>query len=140
MPQVSYGGGARLLLGRGSGENDPLEASRASVRAMPTIAFASGADRPEVTVTVAGPEALLDVCDEARAPVAFSCRDGNCATCRVEVLEGSHLLEPAGAGEREVLDGLSAAAGHEGRAPEQRLACQAVVRRGDGLLRLRWGR
>jgi ferredoxin len=100
---------------------------------MPIIAFASRADRPELTVTVTGPEALLDVCDEAGAPVAFSCRDGNCATCRVEVLDGVELLEPAGADEREILDRLGAAA-------NQRLACQAVVRLGEGLLRIRWGR
>jgi len=100
---------------------------------MPTLTFASSGARPELSVTVTGPEALLDVCDEAGAPVAFSCRDGNCATCRVEVLAGIALLEPAGAEEREVLDRLDAA-------PDQRLACKAVVRAGEGLIRLRWGR
>jgi ferredoxin len=99
---------------------------------MVTIAFVSGGERADLTVQVAGPEALLDVCDEAGAPVAFSCRDGNCATCRVEVLAGIELLDPARAEEREVLDRLGAAS-------NQRLACRAVVRRGEGLLRIRWG-
>jgi ferredoxin len=99
---------------------------------MATITFAGGGERGEITVEVTGPEALLDVCDEAGAPVAFSCRDGNCATCRVEVLEGMALLEPAGAAEREVLDRLAAAA-------NQRLACQAVIGAGEGLVRIRWG-
>ncbi len=108
------------------------ELIRATVTAVPTITFASSATRPEITVAVTGPEALLDVCDEAGAPVAFSCRDGNCATCRVEVLAGIELLEPARAEEREVLGRLAAAA-------NQRLACQAVVRAGAGLVRIRWG-
>ena len=100
---------------------------------MPTVTFAGPPARAEITVDVAGPDRLVDICDEAGAPVAFSCRDGNCATCRVEVLAGIHLLEPAGAAEREVLDRLSAPA-------NERLACQAVVGTGEGLVRIRWGR
>ena len=99
---------------------------------MPTVAFAGAPARAEITVEVRGPERLLDLCDAAGAPVAFSCRDGNCATCRVEVLTGVDLLEPARAEERDVLDRLSAPA-------NQRLACQIVVGRGDGLIRIRWG-
>jgi ferredoxin len=101
-------------------------------RSVATVTFAGALGRAEITVDVAGPERLLDVCDAAGAPVAFSCRDGNCATCRVEVLAGIDLLEPARAEERDVLDRLSAAA-------NQRLACQAVVGAGEGLIRIRWG-
>jgi ferredoxin len=100
--------------------------------AMVTVSFAGASQRAEITVQVTGPEPLLDICDEAGAPVAFSCRDGNCATCRVEVLAGLDLLEPARAEEREVLDRLSAAT-------NQRLACRAVVGAGEGLIRIRWG-
>jgi ferredoxin len=78
-----------------------------------------------------GPARLLDVCDEARAPVDFSCRSANCGTCRVEILTGAELLEPPLAEEIGVLRELGASA-------SQRLACQAFVREGLGLVRLRW--
>jgi ferredoxin len=84
---------------------------------------------PAVRVVSAGP--LVDVCDEAHAPIELSCRAANCGICRVDVLAGAELMEPAGADERAVLERFAAA-------PGQRLACQAVVRAGPGLLRLRW--
>ena len=31
---------------------------------------------------------LLDICDEALAPIPFSCRSASCATCHIEVLAG----------------------------------------------------
>jgi ferredoxin len=74
---------------------------------------------------------LLDACDEAGAPVCFSCRGGDCGTCRVEVLAGADRLSPPSADEAETLRRL-------GAAPEDRLACQVRVRRGPGLVRLRW--
>jgi ferredoxin len=73
---------------------------------------------------------LLDLCDEAGAPVPFSCRSASCGTCRVEVLEGAGLLSPPGAHEREVLELF-------GDGPDRRLACVAVVLSGPGRLRLR---
>lgn len=75
--------------------------------------------------------ALMDVCDECRAPILFSCRSASCGTCRVEVLEGQALLLPPSADELEVLDLFDAT-------PSQRLACRARVGNDDGLLRLRW--
>jgi len=74
---------------------------------------------------------MLDACDEASAPISFSCRSASCGTCRVEVLEGASLLEPANEDEREVLEIFATG-------PEQRLACQAIVRPGAGLIRIRW--
>ncbi len=75
---------------------------------------------------------MLDICDESHAPVAFSCRGATCATCRVRVLEGEQLLEPPDEAERALLAGLASP-------PATRLACQAVVRAGEGVVRLRWG-
>jgi ferredoxin len=75
--------------------------------------------------------ALLDLCDEARAPVAFSCRSARCGTCRVEVLAGLDALAPPDEEERERLAKLEAP-------PGVRLACRAVVRPGAGPLTLRW--
>lgn len=85
-------------------------------------------------VTLAGDGRLLDVCDEARAPLAFSCRSANCGTCLVAVIAGAEWLEPARADELEVLAALDV-----GRArPAERLACQVSLRPGPGLVRLRW--
>jgi adenylate cyclase len=74
---------------------------------------------------------LIDLCDEARAPVGFGCRSARCTTCRIEVLEGAEWLDPAAAEEAELLEDI-------GAPPEVRLACQAVVRDGTGRIRLRW--
>ena len=73
---------------------------------------------------------LVDVCDEHLLPVPFSCRSATCGTCHVEVLEGQELLEPPSPEESDLLELLG---GPEG----SRLACQARVRKGPGLLRLR---
>jgi ferredoxin len=82
--------------------------------------------------TVDAPEggALVDICDEAYAPVPFSCRSATCGTCHVVILEGADLLEPPGDDERELLAVLRGP-------PGSRLACQAGVRAAAGTLRLK---
>jgi 2Fe-2S ferredoxin len=97
---------------------------------VPTVVFESADDAP---VEVAAPQggALVDVCDERSAPVAFSCRSASCGTCRVLVLEGVECLEPASAEELEVL----ALFGDDPR--RCRLACQARIRAGTGCVRVR---
>ncbi len=96
---------------------------------VPTIEFLESALGPAVIAEGEGP--LVDVCDDAGAPVGFSCRSANCATCRVEVLAGCEWLAPARDDERELLLRLAAPSQH-------RLACQVEVRPGRGLVRLRW--
>jgi ferredoxin len=73
---------------------------------------------------------LLDLCDEHLAPIPFSCRSATCATCQVEILSGAELLEPPEAAEQDLLDIV-------GGPSSSRLACQAVVKPGPGLIRLR---
>lgn len=73
---------------------------------------------------------LLDICDEVRAPVPFSCRSGTCGTCHVEILEGTEHLEPPEAEEAELLS-LLGGTGH------MRLACRVRVLPGSGIVRLR---
>jgi ferredoxin len=95
---------------------------------MPAIEFLPSPHGPAVTLAdVTG--RLLDACDDARAPVAFSCRSASCGTCRVAVLAGASHLEPPSPDEREVLAIFDAA-------PSERLVCQAIVRPGAGLIRL----
>jgi hypothetical protein len=110
---------------------------------------------------------LLDVCDDVRAPVAFSCRGASCGTCRVEVVAGADLLAPPARGELEVLAlfiegrgsafavpsnmgsaafavpsnmgrGSSFAVPFDSAPRSHRLACQAIVSPGPGLIQLRW--
>jgi ferredoxin len=78
--------------------------------------------------------ALGDLCDDACAPVPFSCRSATCATCRIEVLEGEAELLPAEADEVALLSIFASrsVAGHP-----MRLACQAKVRPGEGRLVVR---
>jgi ferredoxin len=74
--------------------------------------------------------ALLDLCDKHLAPIPFSCRSATCATCQIEVLEGGELLEAPEVLEQDLLDIV-------GGPTNSRLACQAVVKPGPGLIRLR---
>jgi ferredoxin len=105
------------------------------------VRVANSADLPRIefegngfgtTKTVEAPEggALVDLCDEHFAPIPFSCRSASCGTCHVAVLAGMEYLEPPEPLEQELLDLL-------GRDPNSRLACQAIVVPGDGLIRLR---
>ncbi|WP_437673353.1 2Fe-2S iron-sulfur cluster-binding protein [Sorangium sp. So ce131] len=96
---------------------------------MPTVVFEASALGPAVSAEAPGGR-LIDVCDDARAPVASSCRAARCAACRVEVVEGAQHLEPPLEDERELLERL-------GAPPRHRLACQAVLRAGPGLIRVR---
>jgi ferredoxin len=107
------------------------------MRAMPTFSFDGNEIGPPVLMDVEEGGRLLDICDEAGAPVLFSCRSASCGTCRVEVLEGGDLLEPPKRDELEVLQ-VFAPIGSETPPRAQRLACQAVARPGSGLIRLRW--
>jgi ferredoxin len=66
-------------------------------------------------------ETLLDVARHAGVPLGNSCGGvGVCARCRVQVLEGEGNLTPATA--IEVRFGTA-----RGFAPDERMACQAVV-------------
>ena len=97
---------------------------------MPKIEFLSSmaGSAKEAIAPLGGP--LLDICDEVLAPIPFSCRSASCATCHIEVLEGGDLLEPPEEAEQDLLDVVG---GPEG----SRLACQAIVKAGPGLIKIR---
>ena len=86
---------------------------------------------PAVEVDVPEGGRLVDICDDSKAPVMFSCRGASCGTCRVEILEGINLLAAAKEDEREVLDIFAAPQNH-------RLACQACLDAGPGRVRVKW--
>jgi ferredoxin len=97
---------------------------------LPTIEFLGNGFG--ATKTVEAPEggALVDICDEHFAPVPFSCRSASCGTCHSEVLVGIEHFAPAEPLEQELLDLL-------GGGPNARLACQAELKPGPGLIRIR---
>jgi ferredoxin len=97
---------------------------------VPTIVFSEGVLGREKTVEAPSGGELLDICDDHLAPVPFSCRSASCATCQIEILEGADLLEPPDPTEQELLEILGGPANN-------RLACQARVRAGVGVVRLK---
>jgi ferredoxin len=97
---------------------------------VPRVLFEPSRHGPAVVVDLPSGGRLVDACDDAHAPVPFSCRSASCGTCRVDVIEGMELLHPPGSAETEVLAVFAASAG-------TRLACQAVVRPGAGTIRVR---
>jgi 2Fe-2S ferredoxin len=89
-----------------------------------------------LTLEVGAGASLMDLCDEASAPVPFSCRSATCGTCRVIVLEGASLLSRIEADEADI---LALFAGSSILPPDavERLACQAKVHGGSGRIIIR---
>lgn len=96
---------------------------------MPTIEFQGAGVAPAKTAEEPQGGDLLDICDRVLAPVAFSCRSASCGTCHIRILEGAEFLEEPNEEEAELLDLLDG----EGTT---RLACQARVKPGPGLIRI----
>lgn len=66
-------------------------------------------------------ETLLDAARSAGAPIGNSCGAvGVCARCKVRVVEGAERLSPPTSIESRI-------GGQRGFAPDERMACQAVV-------------
>lgn len=97
---------------------------------MPTIEFEGAGLAGDKTAEAPNGGDLVDICDEVLAPVAFSCRSASCGTCHIVVLEGAELFDPPDEAEADLLDLLDGP-------PHSRLACQARVRPGAGLIRVR---
>lgn len=101
----------------------------ATSSSVPKIEFeGSSAGRAKVVDRPEGGD-LLDICDEVRAPIPFSCRSASCATCEIKVLEGMELFEPPNDDEADLLGILGK--------KDHRIACQARIRSGSGVIRLR---
>lgn len=100
------------------------------ILSMPTIEFEGAGLAGDKTAEVPEGGDLLDICDQVLAPVAFSCRSASCGTCHILVLSGAEHLDEPREDEEDLLDLLDG--------PENsRLACQAKVKPGPGLVRLR---
>ncbi|MGE0328648.1 MAG: 2Fe-2S iron-sulfur cluster-binding protein [Polyangiaceae bacterium] len=97
---------------------------------MPKVEFQGVGMAREKHVDAPDGGELVDLCDQVLAPIPFSCRSASCGTCQVEVLVGMECFEEPNDEERELLEILDG--------PENsRLACQARVKPGPGLIRLK---
>ena len=113
-----------MLITIGALAGSPLRKGVPKIEFMASSAGASkSVDEPE------GGD-LLEICDDHLAPVPFSCRSASCATCEVYVVEGIELFEPPNYDEADLLRILGDRKNH-------RIACQARILPGDGLIRLR---
>lgn len=97
---------------------------------MPTLLILANAVGRQKRIEAPEGGDLVDLCDEYLAPIPFSCRSASCGTCHVEVMAGAEFLEPPSEEEAELLAVLGGTSAH-------RLACQARVRAGEGLVQLR---
>jgi 2Fe-2S ferredoxin len=98
--------------------------------ALPTIEFIGNSFGASKVIEAPEGGPLVDLCDEHFCPIPFSCRSASCGTCHTEVLAGAEHFFPPEPPEQELLDLL-------GGGDHSRLACQAEVRPGPGLIRLK---
>jgi 2Fe-2S ferredoxin len=98
---------------------------------MPTVTFESSDGAIKKTVAAPDGGSLADLCDDHEAPIPFSCRSASCATCHIEVLEGSEAFLPPEDEELDVLEAIEAGP------PKYRLACCAKLKPGPGTVRVR---
>jgi 2Fe-2S ferredoxin len=97
---------------------------------MPKVVFEAPGVSP-MTVDAPDGGTLHDLCDDNNAPIPFSCRSASCGTCRIVILEGPDQLMPPEDEELDLLDIFGATP------DKQRLACQAKMKKGLGVLRVR---
>ena len=97
---------------------------------MPTITFENCVGQSQTVLASEG-GAFSRICDSIESPVPFRCRQGNCGTCSIEVIEGYDELIPPKTRERNTLKALGLSE------QSHRLACQVQMRCGTGILRVR---
>lgn len=98
---------------------------------MATVVFLTETGTEAVRVEAGPGEALVDLCDQSRSPVPFSCRSASCGTCRIVVETGADQLDPPKDEELDVLDAFG------NKPPKMRLACQAKLSQRAQLIHVR---
>ncbi len=98
---------------------------------MATVVFMSESGKEAVRVEAGPGDALVDLCDQSKSPVPFSCRSASCGTCRIVVDVGADELEAPKDEELDVLDAFG------NKPPRMRLACQAKLAANAKLVQLR---
>lgn len=75
---------------------------------------------------------IQDVAEHSGSSIPFGCRDGECGTCVINVVEGMEFLSPINDKEKKV---LSTMPDHH---LNSRLSCQMKIAKGGGNIRLRY--
>ena len=83
---------------------------------MPKVTFKND----NLTVECPAGTKLVDLCEQKGASVNFSCKEGVCLTCLINVVSGLENLGQKTENEKSTLEAFGAQA-------NQRLACQVVV-------------
>lgn len=83
---------------------------------MPKVTFKSD----NLTVEVPAGTKLSDIAESKGASINFSCKEGVCLTCLVNVISNAENLNARTENEKSTLEAF-------GAQPNQRLACQVVI-------------
>lgn len=75
---------------------------------------------------------IQDVAEQSGSSIPFGCRDGECGTCVINVVEGMEYLTPLNDKEKKV---LSTMPDHH---TNSRLSCQMKIAKAGGVVRLRY--
>lgn len=82
----------------------------------------------DVTITVPAGTRVIEISDKLNSGIIYGCREGDCGTCLMKVVEGMENLSEPSALETRVLK-------EHFVGPDARLACQAQVLGGEIVVR-----
>lgn len=77
---------------------------------------------------------IQDVVEASGSALPFGCRDGECGTCIVEVVQGMEFLSPINDKEKKVIKEACAGLSTD----KIRLACQMKVVNPNGVVRIKY--
>lgn len=77
-------------------------------------------------------ETFQKIAEKAGSGMVFGCRDGECGTCIVEIVQGMEHLNAKTPKEAEVLKKFP------GASSQARLACQIHVEHANGIVRMKY--
>ncbi|DAB37139.1 MAG: (2Fe-2S)-binding protein [Epsilonproteobacteria bacterium] len=77
---------------------------------------------------------IQDVVEASGSALPFGCRDGQCGTCAVEIVQGMEFLSPKTDKEIKVLKEILAST----CTPNTRLSCQMKIEKPNGVVRIKY--
>lgn len=85
-----------------------------------------------LAIKVPAGSTIQDVAEKSGSSIPFGCRDGECGTCIINVVEGMDFLSPLNEKEKKVLATMP---DHH---MNSRLSCQMKIDKPGGYIRLRY--
>ena len=77
-------------------------------------------------------ETFQKIIEKSGSGMVFGCRDGQCGTCIVEIVQGMEYLNEKSDKEKEILKKFP------GASQKARLACQMHVEKPNGIVRMKY--